>query len=62
MLRSGLCFPVASYHMASLAEDIVHFTLAGQVGTTENASYGRVEATGDEDLQESHFISLTRPR
>jgi hypothetical protein len=48
--------------MASLAEDIVHFTLAGQVGTTENASYGRVEATGDEDLQESHFISLTRPR
>jgi hypothetical protein len=51
VLRSGLCFPVASYPMASLAEDVVHLTLAGQADTTENASYDRVEATGDEDLQ-----------
>jgi hypothetical protein len=36
--------------MADLAEDVVHLTLAGQAGTTEKASYDRVEAAGDEDL------------
>jgi hypothetical protein len=48
--------------MASLAEDAAHLMLAGQAGTTENTSYNRVEATGDEDLQKSHFICLTGPR
>ena len=41
--------------MGGLAEDVAHLTLAGQAGTTENASYDCVEAADDEDLQENHF-------